>query len=1213
MRPERPLSQPANPDGYRDHLHDVKGLNDGYAPYPPGIRWTEFQKAKARAAKYRQRDFNWQERGPGRTGGRTRSIALDLSDPTERTFYAGSVGGGLWRGVLDRDAISGQTFITWTALTDDLLSLSVGAIGVTPDDPDVIYLGTGEGHGGGFTEGVGPFKSTDRGATWEILLSDAERAHGSTAWYWMYDIIVDPANANHVVAAADERIYRSTDGGANWTKTYESPAFTQHVQDLKADPTDFNVQYAAVEAHGVLKSTDGGATWQDALMSFVTGSGRIEIAIAPSDPDYVYLAVDAQGGELYRSVDKGETWQYLNNNSEGKWLGIQGWYDNAIGVHPFARDTLYLGGIYLWKAVISATDDSYTLQSWDNGEVHVDHHNFLMIPKDEVTNDFAILNVNDGGVAYSANGGDSWIEGDRTPGYNTAQFYDGTKRPGYDQYFGGTQDNGTWLSPGNAQRLSGWRHVIGGDGFDVIWKGGNGGDSLIGTLYDNSIKRSLNGGQSFDYAEDGLGDNWESGRTQFWTTLGWSPKRGNTVFTIGESGVWRTDNFARSWYGVSVDNSRWGYSGRNGKVRVSIADPFVVWAGYRLRHSDGVSTLHVSRDGGSSFSPVTRPELGPTSTISGLATHPHEPGTAYVLFSVWRRPKVLRTEDYGETWQDISGYRGLEVSDNGFPEMPTWDLAVLPNRSDTLWVGTDIGIFQSPDNGQSWHYLDTGLPAAPVYRIRMVDHQAVVTTHGRGIWTVDLSEAANASPITQFRATPREGNVPLSVDFDASASTDTDGTITGYAWDFGDGTSGSGVTASHTYTVIGKFTATLTVTDDGGATGTATETITVRDPNAVTVSFQDGTAPTTNYSGTQDTKIVEDHPISFYGDDPHLEVDGLSDKAVLLKWDLSSLPAGSTVESAAITVQITDESGDTYEVYEMKRDWVESETHWLQYRNGQNWQAQGANGTLDRGSDVLGRLQAASIGATSIALNETAETLIQQWIDNPATNYGVILLDYDDASSNGVDFDSREVDDADRRPKLTFTYTPPAVNQLPVASFTATPRSGTRPLSVEFDASASTDSDGTIARYAWDFGDGNADFSVTTNHVFTDVGNYIVTLTVTDNAGGSGMATDSISVIDNVAVVGSSEIPRAAALLPNYPNPFNPVTSLGFGVPDRMHVRIHVYDLNGRQVATLADRPYRAGWHVVTWDAGQLASGRYIARMVANERLIGTQSMMLVK
>ena len=927
-----------HPDLFAEHFADIQGLNSGYDAAPHNNKMIEFTRAVQRAAKRGQsRQLNWVERGPGTVGGRTRAIVVDPDDPSLNTWYVGAVGGGVWKGVRAIDNY-GAEVVDWTPLTDHLPNLNVSALAMAESDPDVMYVGTGEGF---FNvdagAGLGMFKTTDRGVTWTQLASTA--VSSDNGWRFINRIAIDPDDADVVVVATNSGIYRTTDGGNSFDKVYDSDG--DRVQDLRARPDDFNVQYAGVNSVTVLKSTDGGVTWSESLNNVITGLGRIELAISPSHPDVVYASVDYDGGVLYRTTDGGDNWLLVEDAAETNvpYLGAQGWYDNTIAVHPFSPDTVFLGGILRWKSWITegtesvtainelnvpagffgafvnfgaplfggvlqagyndedavditleqtvsvevrfgqgsqkahrfavspnggangdggagipfaqyqyrgyvdvpfqvwdtdnnrqlmvsfrdqADDGAYNLiefntaggrdlhsreylfihrydyddtnahadiaangglvngmmyfmwpilgaeeiwdpaalpsvsfsinviradvplramEIWENGVVHVDHHNITILPIDETENEYHILNGNDGGFAYSRDSGVIWLEGDQSRGYNTSQFYDATKRPGYNIYLGGTQDNGTWRSYNNANNRRGWLSSLGGDGFDVIWKSQGGGDSLIGSIQFNNIQRSLDGGVNWEAAVEGLDDVGPNG--QFLSSLNSSVERPDHVFTIGSSGVWHSTDFAGTWNLRAIPTNRWQRNSSNGKVRVSLADPDVVWAGYRLRSPDGLGTLHVSTNGGRTFAPVTLPPetIASNAPISGLATHPFSRGTAYAMFSVYGWPKILRTTDMGSSWEDITDFdASTGESTNGFPNVQVYDLAVFPEIPRIIWAGTDVGLFESRDHGETWHYADNGLPAASIWRIRIVDGQVVLATHGRGVWSLDLTE-----------------------------------------------------------------------------------------------------------------------------------------------------------------------------------------------------------------------------------------------------------------------------------------------------------------------------------------------------------------------------------------------------------------------------------------------------------------------------------------
>ena len=395
-----------------------------------------------------------------------------------------------------------------------------------------------------------------------------------------------------------------------------------------------------------------------------------------------------------------------------------------------------------------------------NGRVvHVDHHGIELIPLDPATNLYKALLVNDGGVWVSENSGKDWSG--IGSGLNTTQFYGVDKRPGEQQYLGGSQDRGTWLSrvddvPGSDPNRD-WSFILGSDGFESVWHSEN-DKMMLGSTPHTDIYRSIDGGVTWAFASNGLVDADLDSTSPFATPLGNHKDHPDVVYTIGRSGVWRSDDFASTWSLVPIPSEQWGFS-FSGKVRVSLADPNVVWAGFRMDgKSAGARTkqagrytglVHVSRDGGNSFDPVSATAFAPATGISGLATHPISESTAYVLFSAYSTParpapKILRTKDFGQTWEDLSGIVGTADgnSTNGFPNVDVYDLLVMPQKPTTLWAATNIGIFATYDDGGSWEYADNGLPAVSVWQLKIVDDQVVAATHGRGIWTVELEDVA---------------------------------------------------------------------------------------------------------------------------------------------------------------------------------------------------------------------------------------------------------------------------------------------------------------------------------------------------------------------------------------------------------------------------------------------------------------------------------------
>ena len=917
-----------HPDLFSQYHHDIRASSDGTNEYAVGYRIREFDKAIA-AAKTSGTRLNWVERGPGNVGGRTRALLVDPDDPNRNTWWAGSVSGGLWK------TTDGGN--RWRSVTDHLPNLSVTCLAMAASNPDVIYMGTGEGTAGaGAVTGDGIFKSNDRGQTWTHLTA-------TTANYnfrYVNRLVVDPSNPDVVLAAANAGIFRTTDGGKNWTHVWD-PALEERggsVQDLRAQPGNFAMQIAAVNGQGVLFSTNAGLDWSYARSDFVDSPRRIELAYSPSHPNVAYAAAEgATGAQLYRSDNGGANWSPTSEPNDFNWMGGQGWFDNTLAVHPFNPDIVFVGGIQLWRTVLSGgkttiglpgdldtggteswidwlslhgsafegrasylhhnaldvTDSDYAnieilfgfgtqkahrfwvsqtagfygtggadvnfseyryggyvdvpFQVWDvdnerqlmvsfrdqandgefnlieyfrdntnpgtrdlqsfefifihkydydpasphatiaasggvvngmlyqlwpvlasgatwdpaslpsqtvglefrqvdsyvrsidkgldpNNTVHVDHHGIFPIPVDQNQNDFWILSASDGGVAVSRDNGNTFLETDDPfSGYNTSQVYGVAKAPGSAFYIAGFQDNGTFRSYHDPNSGRGWQSSVGADGIETIWHATDPNRILATTQY-SSVLRSADGGVSWQVVLP-----FDPSQGQFVTSIDSGDLAPDNVYSTKRDGIWISRDFGQTWSLYPVTEAWAPWDGC--KVRVSIANADVVWAGCGLVAGSEKSTLHLSRDHGHLFEPTALPTIpeAPNSVISGLATHPIEPGTAYALFSARGRPKILETKDYGQTWMDLSGFIS-GASMNGFPDVAVYDLVVMPHATNVLWAGTEIGLFVSRNSGVDWSYSDNGLPAVSVWRMKIRDNELIVGTHGRGVWTVPVSE-----------------------------------------------------------------------------------------------------------------------------------------------------------------------------------------------------------------------------------------------------------------------------------------------------------------------------------------------------------------------------------------------------------------------------------------------------------------------------------------
>ena len=723
-------AKPDQPDLFAEFHKSIRTRDGESEPaYPLNYKMTELQKARqlhtAPAVT-----LPWQARGPGNVGGRTRGIIVDPDDPTHNTWFAGSVGGGVWK-TTDAGA-------SWVNKSPELPNLATTVLAMAESNHDIIYAGTGEGFfNADAVAGDGIWKSSDRGETWTQLSSTASNPD----FKYVNRIVIDPANAEIVVSVTNTGIFRSTDGGSNWTMVFTAG---HRFQDLIANPQNFNTLFASENNIGVLRSKDGGKTWQ--LVKSMSSPGRIELAMAPNDTTRVYAAAQNPSSRLYMSTDAGDTWNVVNEQSGGapNWLGSQGWYDNAITVSPFDADLVFVGGINIYKIQVLPGNQRVTtrLTNWYPGTgypfVHADQHNLTPVIINPATQSFRLVNGNDGGVEYSDDGGITWHK--TLNGYNTTQFYGVDKKHGSSEYIGGMQDNGTWRSTANPNMLSPWLNQLGGDGFDVSWHYTD-PNKIIGSVQFNSFYRSLDGGITWEPATSGMSDVG-SGAGIFISAIAKSQSDPDLLFAVGVSGIWRSDNFADDWT-LTTPAGFWGYNGLSGQVKISRANPQIVWAGNSMNSSNRV---HVSTDGGLTFTPTNNYTAATLGRITGMDTHPTQDSTAYVTFSIANAPKILRTTDLGQTWEDISGFGSNPTSNNGFPDVATYCVLVMPHTPDTLWAGTEIGLFESTDNGANWHLADNGLPAASIWDMRVVDDQVVVATHGRGIWSVTIPELLNAPP-----------------------------------------------------------------------------------------------------------------------------------------------------------------------------------------------------------------------------------------------------------------------------------------------------------------------------------------------------------------------------------------------------------------------------------------------------------------------------------
>lgn len=746
-----------------EHMADytyslLKPIDQEKPTYEEGFLMTEHQKAMKNAAQFKNSSIiKWKERGPVNVPGRIRGI--QVAPDNKDKWYAGTVGGGLW---VTEDA--GQT---WENLTDyKVPNLSTSTVVISRNNPRTIYVGTGEPFGNlDAIGGIGLLKSINEGRNWEYL-------NNTKDFGGIGRLVVNPEDENNLVVAASTGVYVTTDGGDTWANTYSEG----NVQDLNYSPNTFKTLYGGVNGVGVIKSIDGGLTW-DLIFDkedYNTNHDRFELDVSPANACRLILSVYTGGGnattavntDFYVSNDHGKTFTILEFEgapADGNLVTGQGWYDNLLMAHPFNENVFYAGGVVVYRVEIEKKGNGkdaplkYTFQpiaAGYNGElndyVHVDQHGLAVIKKfPEKT--FKLLLANDGGMYhtdYLRDPGTTLNDWSTSAvGLNCTQFYGADKRNGVEDYMAGAQDNGTWISLTNSEANdeTQYQFIIGGDGFEVLWNYDD-PNKFIGGSQFNGFVRYVNG-QGFN-ARHG-----ESGRgtSPFYSKIVNANNNPDVLFSPSISGVWRSTNFAETWELTALPNNFSVGASSALDASVSIANPDIVWAGNAMTES-GSFVLHVSQDNGVSYT-ATNPFVDPRDGtnhnyfIAGLETSPNNANRAYALFSGQGAAKVLKTEDLGQTWEDISGFSTGE--DRGFPDVAIHSIVEMPFDEDRIWVGTDIGVFQTLDGGQNWALL-AGLPAFSVWQMKIVNDEVVMATHGRGVWTATLEELAGYEPPAYF-------------------------------------------------------------------------------------------------------------------------------------------------------------------------------------------------------------------------------------------------------------------------------------------------------------------------------------------------------------------------------------------------------------------------------------------------------------------------------
>jgi len=698
--------------------------------------------------------LTWRLIGPFR-GGRVLAVSGVVGD--EHTYYFGATGGGVWK--------TTDGGLNWRPLTDKVkdMSPSIGAVAVAPSDPNVIYAGTGEACiRGDIINGNGIYKSTDAGKTWTYSGLRETSTVGRIAVHPKNPDIAYVAALGHVFGANPERgIYRTTDGGKNWTKVLYKDEQSGGI-DLSLDPTNPNVIFASLwqakrtpwgmdsggPGSGLYRSTDGGTTWKHLTSHGLPDGilGRIGLAVAYSG-NRVWALVEADKGGLFRSDDGGDTWSLTNSDRQYR---QRAFYYTHVFADPRNADGVYV----LNTGMYHSNDAGKTFRPIR--VPHGDNHGMWIDPNDPNR----MIESNDGGANVSTNGGASWTN---QAGQPTAQFYHVVTDNRFPYYlYGSQQDNSSVAiassASGGIDRTS-WYSVGGGEsGYiapdprdpEIVYAGSYGGEI---TRYDHRTGQTKNV-TPWPINPIGAAAADQKYRFQWTEPIVFSPHDPKALYFAAQV-LFKSTDEGMNWQIISPDltrNDKTKQVAAGGPITkdntgVEVYDTIfsvvespvqkdLIWAG----SDDGL--VHVTTDGGKNWANVTPKGMPEWGTVSMIEASMYNAGTAYV--SVQRHkmddfaPYAFKTTDFGKSWTSIT---------NGIPA----DAFIHAVREDKkrkglLYAGTERGVFFSWDDGATWQSIQGNLPVSPVYDLTVHGNDLLVATHGRAFWALD-----DLSPLQQYK------------------------------------------------------------------------------------------------------------------------------------------------------------------------------------------------------------------------------------------------------------------------------------------------------------------------------------------------------------------------------------------------------------------------------------------------------------------------------
>jgi len=713
-----------------------------------------------RTAKYRSANYpEWKLVGPVSRPQKDREVTgmgrmncIYFHPTNSDLMYAGAPSGGLWK-------YSRQSKL-WELVNDQLPCIGISDIVVNSQNPDEIYILTGDGDAGD-TYSVGILKSVNGGKSFQQTVFSAEQKQEVVA----RRIVSLSDDAQKQVATTSMGIYRTTDGWGTGVKILQG-----HFKDLEISPNNLNVLYVAkysdsdVDA-GVYRSVDGGETFDRLPFAIgeVSAISRIELAVTKAEPTVVYAvcANKSDGGfyALYRSDNSGDNWRKVEQANpmnifgwtlDGADRGGQAWYDLAIAVDPSNANAVYVGAVNIWKSTDGGSRWQFSsdwLFSDPNKYVHADVHDLAFAPNGD------LYACHDGGVSVSSTKGDSWT--DISDGLAVTQLYhldfDGNR------FIFGSQDNGTnYFTNGR------WKWLLSGDGMYCAFDYAN-PDILYGSYFNGEIYKSENGGFSFENITPSKEFN-STGAQGAWVTPYMVDVEDPKILYAGYSNVYKSSDRGGTWSQISdvIDASN-----KITVLKQATCNPSFILAA-------SIKDMWLTTNGGAVWTKID--DNLPDLAIADADFAFSDPYEIWVSFSGYSaNNRVYYTETGGASWSNYS---------KGLPELPINAIIAQPRSNKALYAGTDLGVYYRNALMDSWEKYSDQLPATVVNQLLITDNVLYAATYGRGIWQTGLFADSTANWYADFSAESQIvcADSSVRITFANESSVEFDSLL----WDFGE-------------------------------------------------------------------------------------------------------------------------------------------------------------------------------------------------------------------------------------------------------------------------------------------------------------------------------------------------------------------------------------------------------------------------------------------